>query len=1149
MSVKTRYFPLGGGLDITTPAVAMPPGRIISCLNFEPDVLGGYRLSPGYERFDGSQAPHTAKFLGFAVAYVGGGTKIPPISGDPPDYLTDTWGSPARTQVRLGRVGEHTVHIIGFSESTSIMAVTRGWEKISRGDVINGEWLITSNPLENNAPDGETSDAWLLAAQREARRTISRVPGAGPVNGVWHYCDICTYAVRNSQNERSGTMYLADVSERRETHVVEVSYNTASNADNIGTTEFVLHDSEGRTNLTDQAFLQDIRKITFYKAAANGVQMANVFKRVAAGDMIRLTHTSSGSSVVMEFVVDAPVFSDSTEAEWSVPVGIVHYEATGSAPGTGWVAVIESGLHDNSGWVEVDQSKFCVGLRFTNGDSTSGTGSAGWTSDTDGSLSYTDGSIAGWVPWTEGTVVTSGSSFSATIHRLVDWSGGYGTGDARGLLILKDVTGTVSIGDSLEIANPDYDGTNDAITAVATAGGAPFTFDIEGGDRVRFDQHNFLGSASTTRIYGTAGNSAFEIDEDGYISPIIVPSINDLTGSGPTDNGIGKFLFPIAHAGHLFLAAEGGKLLGSVNGEPLNFSGVETAFEIGVGQEITGVESVVGGVLVVATDRGVRALFGNTPSSFELKNVSEKQGILLDSVRKVDDIYGLSWAGIAGMTRTDQFGDFNSDTVSNPVEPLIDTLREYFTTSSVVRKDNLYRTHYAEKTPHYELGSFEVVSSVSAVNPATNSGAGNMVMSVTLPGLSTQETTLTLPRKKELARWLEAAAGGDFFGATKVLVDNTNDPGAGQFQLDMPNGVLKIGNDEVRAVFDRLDKKDTDYSGGVVNIRNNKVSDILVTFYVATSVGGDTFTTLTGTAVKDDSANLDDSGATQYYLGGRMPPVEKTDENLSLVARYRDVEHYYDVTSYTSTGGTDPSSVSDAATATAIVKPTKPITNNFLDGNQDWNEIELLVKAREDSSTESLIMYVPEGNSKSRERGTAQREGVEFGRTVVPVVIDAMWECPTPEGERIFFSGADGMVYEDRVGSSHDGKAITGFLRTPFMHMGMPTNRKRFRQIDVELSAERALTFGIVVDYDYFETNAGTLRHDEETVVGTGGYWDVDRWGGFVWSGVLVNHASIELVGTGRNASFLIVVEEDLMEKLVVQGILLHYTPRRVERG
>src|SRR4028118_401392 len=70
MGQNTVSFGLGGGMDLVTPAIAMPPGRVIAALNYEP-VAGGYKRLAGYERYDGrTVATEITRYwiIGFANA-------------------------------------------------------------------------------------------------------------------------------------------------------------------------------------------------------------------------------------------------------------------------------------------------------------------------------------------------------------------------------------------------------------------------------------------------------------------------------------------------------------------------------------------------------------------------------------------------------------------------------------------------------------------------------------------------------------------------------------------------------------------------------------------------------------------------------------------------------------------------------------------------------------------------------------------------------------------------------------------------------------------------------------------------------------------------------------------------------------------------
>ena len=58
MPDNTTSFDLVGGLDLVTPAIKMPPGRMTAGVNYEPSSDGpGYHRIDGHERFDGQPKP------------------------------------------------------------------------------------------------------------------------------------------------------------------------------------------------------------------------------------------------------------------------------------------------------------------------------------------------------------------------------------------------------------------------------------------------------------------------------------------------------------------------------------------------------------------------------------------------------------------------------------------------------------------------------------------------------------------------------------------------------------------------------------------------------------------------------------------------------------------------------------------------------------------------------------------------------------------------------------------------------------------------------------------------------------------------------------------------------------------------------------
>ena len=65
-----------GGLDLTTPSLALQPGALRACINFECSQSGGYGRIQGYERYDGHAAPSAA---GFQIVQVAAFTNVPSV--------------------------------------------------------------------------------------------------------------------------------------------------------------------------------------------------------------------------------------------------------------------------------------------------------------------------------------------------------------------------------------------------------------------------------------------------------------------------------------------------------------------------------------------------------------------------------------------------------------------------------------------------------------------------------------------------------------------------------------------------------------------------------------------------------------------------------------------------------------------------------------------------------------------------------------------------------------------------------------------------------------------------------------------------------------------------------------------------------------
>lgn len=185
--VGSDYFPIGGGLDLLTPAIALKPGQVIDAQNYEPQISGGYRRINGYERFDGHSSPTGTSYWLIPVAATGTITVGNTITG----------GSSGATAKVLSVVG---ANVIGGRLTGTF---TNG-ENITIAAVIVG--TISGTVLQNGATLPSDDNDYTLLAANDQRLNILAVPGSGRIRGVWVYKDV-VYAFRDNAGATAGTMW------------------------------------------------------------------------------------------------------------------------------------------------------------------------------------------------------------------------------------------------------------------------------------------------------------------------------------------------------------------------------------------------------------------------------------------------------------------------------------------------------------------------------------------------------------------------------------------------------------------------------------------------------------------------------------------------------------------------------------------------------------------------------------------------------------------------------------------------------------------------------------------------------------------------------------------------------------------------------
>ena len=185
--VQPDYYPMGGGLDLVTPAITKSPGACIDAQNYEPAPVQGYRRIDGFERFDGRTQPHTASYWTIEANITGtlavGNTLTGATSLATGKILVIDG-----TTIVLGRVSG----TYQSGENLQVAAVTQA--------------VATSASVERGASDMSDDADWRLEAADDRRADITTVPGSGIIRGGFYYGDTC-YVFRDNVGATAGNLY------------------------------------------------------------------------------------------------------------------------------------------------------------------------------------------------------------------------------------------------------------------------------------------------------------------------------------------------------------------------------------------------------------------------------------------------------------------------------------------------------------------------------------------------------------------------------------------------------------------------------------------------------------------------------------------------------------------------------------------------------------------------------------------------------------------------------------------------------------------------------------------------------------------------------------------------------------------------------
>lgn len=258
MPQQFAYFPLGGGLDLVTPAIAQKPGSAIGALNYEP-ASNGYRRVDGHERFDGHTSPTDAPYYeldftgavslfaagdlitgansgatgvaladsvvtsgtyasGDAAGYVGIGLVVGNfIDGEPLQVGSATLSTEDGGDLLLESGATFDLEPIlvsigpfSMEDGTTALVMEDGATTLDLEGFVSAVVKARANGTQKLfiSPDDATTRAWQAAATTNARALIQKVPGSGSVLGVNEF-NGSIYAFRNNALGTAAAMWKA----------------------------------------------------------------------------------------------------------------------------------------------------------------------------------------------------------------------------------------------------------------------------------------------------------------------------------------------------------------------------------------------------------------------------------------------------------------------------------------------------------------------------------------------------------------------------------------------------------------------------------------------------------------------------------------------------------------------------------------------------------------------------------------------------------------------------------------------------------------------------------------------------------------------------------------------------------------------------
>lgn len=209
---SSKPFSATGGLNVMDSPELIPPGELLGCQNYEPGMLGGYRRSDGYERFDGHTSPSGAAYLSLAFT----NHAFAPAIGS--------------TVTESGSGATGVLAYIDTVNYVLVLVSTTGTFTGNASTLTDGAATTPSSgtPNINGGTTTALSDSYYYQKWLYFQSLIATVGGAtctGPVLAAWP-CAAGVFAWRNNAAGTQALMFVASTTGWTQVSLgIKVRYN------------------------------------------------------------------------------------------------------------------------------------------------------------------------------------------------------------------------------------------------------------------------------------------------------------------------------------------------------------------------------------------------------------------------------------------------------------------------------------------------------------------------------------------------------------------------------------------------------------------------------------------------------------------------------------------------------------------------------------------------------------------------------------------------------------------------------------------------------------------------------------------------------------------------------------------------------------